>query len=147
MVMRIKRTAEIVLSNYDCISGLCVFSYEGKIGYKSENMPLTEPDIKIILEAWNGKFQDFTVKYVPFIMALNDKNGLVAVNPDGATTLIMGTGKGVWYVTAFAPMDQDKFGIMKECVQASKNLESSVSIFDIQKHTEFTLVVPEVVVN
>ena len=131
MAMRIKRTAEIVMSNYDCISGTCVFSYEGKIGYMSENMAFTENDIKLILEAWNGKFQSFTVKHVPFIMALNEISGMVAVNPDGATSLIMGTGKGVWYVTAFAPMDKDKFGIMKECIQAAKNLESSVSIFDI----------------
>ncbi|MHA1928029.1 MAG: hypothetical protein ACTSV2_05535 [Candidatus Thorarchaeota archaeon] len=94
-------------------------------------MSLTESDIKLILEAWNGKFQSFTVKHVPFIMALNEASGLVAVNPEGATSLIMGTGKGVWYVTAFVPMDQDKFGIMKECIQAAKSLESSVSIFDI----------------
>ncbi len=131
MSVRVKRTVEIAMSNYDGISGACAFTYEGKIGYSSENVQISEGDIRVVLDAWNGKFQTFTVKHVPFMIALNEQNGLVAVNPDGATSLIMGTGKGVWYVMAFAPMDQDKWGILRECVQAAKNLETSVSIFDI----------------
>jgi len=131
MVMRVRRTAEIVMSNYDCITGLCIFTYERKIVYTTDNLKLSEEDANTIIQAWDGKFQSFDVKGIPFILALNDERGMVAVNPDGATSLIMGSGKGVWYVVVFAPMDQDKFGLMKECVQAAKNLETSVSIFDV----------------
>jgi hypothetical protein len=131
MVMRVKRTAEIVLSNYECITGLCIFTYERRIVYTTDNLVLSEEDVNTIIRVWNGECQTFTIKYIPFMLALNDERGLVAVNPDGATSLIMGSGKGVWFVVVFAPMDQDKFGLMKECVQAAKNLEASVSIFDV----------------
>ncbi|MDF1540427.1 MAG: hypothetical protein P1Q69_16145 [Candidatus Thorarchaeota archaeon] len=119
------------MSNYERISGACVFSSERKIGYATENMQLTSEEVDLILRAWNGEFASFTIKLMPLMVALNDERGLVTINSDGATSLIMGTGKGVWFFCVFVPMDEDKFGIMNECVQSAKNLESSVSIFDI----------------
>ncbi|MCK5150809.1 MAG: hypothetical protein KAQ65_03170 [Candidatus Thorarchaeota archaeon] len=131
MAMRVKRTVEIAMSNYDTVSGACAFTYERKIGYATDNMQLTSEEVDLILRAWNGEFTNFTVKHLPLMIAMNDKSGLVAINTDGASSLIMGTGKGVWFICFFAPMDADKFGIMKECIQSAKNLEASVSIFDI----------------
>jgi len=129
--MRVKRTIEIAMSNYERISGACAFTYERKIAYATENMQLTPEEVDIILRAWNGEFSSFTIKHMPLMVALNDERGLVTINTDGATSLIMGTGKGVWFLCVFVPMDEDKFGIMNECVQSAKNLESAVSIFDI----------------
>ncbi len=129
--MRIKRTVEIAMSNYERISGACAFNSERKIGYSTENMQLTPEEVDLILRAWNGEFTSFTIKHMPLIVALKDERGLVTINSDGAASLIMGTGKGVWFLSVFVPMDADKFGIMNECVQSAKNLESSVSIFDI----------------
>jgi hypothetical protein len=131
MAMRVRRTVDIIMSNYEEIAGVCAFTYERKIAHSTENMQFTAEEVDIILRAWNGEFKNFTVKLMPLIVALCDERGLVTVNTDGATSLIMGTGKGVWFVCAFVPMDADKFGIMQECIQAAKNLEASVSIFDI----------------
>ncbi|MCK5266319.1 MAG: hypothetical protein KAR03_11990, partial [Candidatus Thorarchaeota archaeon] len=83
------------------------------------------------VQAWNGQFQNFQLKGVSFVTALTTEQGFVAINPEGAVSLICGTGKGVWFIAVFAPMDVDKEGILKECIQAAKNLEASVSIFDI----------------
>lgn len=131
MVMRIKRTVDIAMSNYAGIIGVCVFSYEGRVAYASENMQLDPQSLSIVLEAWNRSLPSFTVKNIPFLTAMADKNGLVAINPDGAISLIAGTGKGVWFVSCFAPMDEDKNGIMRECIQSAKLLETSVSVLDV----------------
>ncbi len=131
MAMRVKRTVEIAMSNYDCISGACAITYERNIGYSTENMQLSSEEADQIVRAWNGEISNLMIKHIPFIVALHDKHGVVAINPEGATSLVAGTGKGVWFVCCFAPMDQDKFGLMNECVQAAKNLETSVSIFDV----------------
>lgn len=130
MVMRVKRTIDIAMSNYTEIVGFCVFTYEGRVAYASDNMQISE-DINTLVQAWNGQFQNFQLKGVSFITALTTEQGFVAINPEGAVSLICGTGKGVWFISVFAPMDVDKEGILKECIQASKNLEASVSIFDI----------------
>lgn len=130
MVMRVKRTIEIAMSNYTEIVGFSVFTYEGQVAYASDNMEISG-EIDTIVQAWNGQFQNFQLKGVTFITALTTDQGFVAINPDGAVSLICGTGKGVWFVSVFAPMDVDKDGILRECVQAAKNLETSVSIFDI----------------
>ncbi len=130
MVMRVKRTIDIAMSNYTEIIGFCVFTYEGRVAYASDNMQISE-DINTLVQAWNGQFQNFILKGVSFITALTTEQGFVAINPEGAVSLICGTGKGVWFISVFAPMDVDKEGILKECIQASKNLEASVSIFDI----------------
>ncbi|MHA2380265.1 MAG: hypothetical protein ACXADO_12770 [Candidatus Thorarchaeota archaeon] len=129
--MRIKRTADIAMSNYEGIIGFCVFTYEGRVAYASENMQLDVHSVNSIFEAWNSSQQSFTLKHVPFLTAMAEKNGFVGINPDGAISLVVGTGKGVWFVSCFAPMDQDKTGIMRECVQAAKLLEASVSVLDI----------------
>ncbi len=131
MVMRIKRTVDIAMSNYEGIIGACVFNYEGRVAYANENMQLDVQDLRTILGAWNGEYQSFIVKHIAFLTAMAEKNGFVAINPDGAVSLIVGTGKGVWFVSCFAPMDQDKNGIMRECIQAAKLLETSVSVFDV----------------
>ncbi len=128
--MRVKRTIDIAMSNYTEIIGFSVFTYEGKIAYASDNMDISQ-EIGIIIQAWNGLVQQFALKGVSFISALTSNQGFVAINPDGAVSLICGTGKGVWFVSVFAPMDVDKEGILRECIQAAKNLETSVSIFDI----------------
>lgn len=130
MVMRVKRTIDIAMSNYTEIIGFCVFTYEGRIAYASDNMQISG-DINTLIQAWNGQFQNFQLKGVSFVTALTTEQGFVAINPEGAVSLICGTGKGVWFISVFAPMDVDKEGILKECIQASKNLEASVSIFDI----------------
>jgi len=130
MVMRVKRTIDIAMSNYTEIIGFCVFTYEGKVAYASENMEISS-EIATITQAWNGQFQSFSLKGLSFISALRTDQGFVAINPEGAVSLICGTGKGVWFVSVFAPMDVDKDGILRECIQASKNLETSVSIFEI----------------
>jgi hypothetical protein len=130
MVMRIKRTVDIAMSNYTEIVGFSVFSYEGKVAYHSENMDIGEW-LQTIIQAWNGELSEFSMKNLTFVTALNTKNEFVAINPQGATSFICGTGKGVWFVAVFAPMDSDKTGILRECVQAAKNLETSVSIFDV----------------
>ena len=129
MVMRVKRTADIIMSNYEEIMGSCVFTYEGRIAYASDNMQIEE-DIPSILQTWKSRLHDFSIKNMAFIVALNSEDGFVAINPDGAVGFICGTGKGVWFVSVFTPMDADKSGILRECVQGAKNLESSVSIFD-----------------
>ena len=129
--MRIRRTIDIAMSNYEGIMGAAVFTYEGRVVYTSENMAITESDSASIVHAWKTCLDQFTVKHIPFLMAMSTQNGLVGINPDGAVSLICGTGKGIWFVTAFAPMDEDKFGILKECIQAAKLLETSVSVFDI----------------
>lgn len=130
MVMRVKRTIDIAMSNYTEIIGFCVFTYEGQVAYASDNMQISG-DINTLVQAWNGQFQNFQLKGVSFVTALTTEQGFVAINPEGAVSLICGTGKGVWFISVFAPMDVDKEGILKECIQASKNLEASVSIFDI----------------
>ena len=118
------------MSNYEGISGSCVFSYEGKIAYATENMQIAD-DFIGILQAWNEKSPNFLIKQIPFIAALTSPDGFVAINPDGAISFICGTGQGVWFVAVFAPMDADKNGILKECIQVAKNLEKSVSILDV----------------
>ncbi|MGY5875890.1 MAG: hypothetical protein RTU30_09100 [Candidatus Thorarchaeota archaeon] len=130
MAMRIKRTVDIAMSNYEGIIGSCVFSYEGRVAYATENMQIAK-DIPVILATRQHGEQFLSIKGIQFIVAQSDKEGMVAINPDGALSFICGTGKGVWFVAAFAPMDADKNGILKECVQAAKNIESSVSIFDL----------------
>jgi len=130
MVMRVKRTIDIAMSNYTEIVGFCVFTYEGRVAYASDNMQISG-EINTLIQAWNGQFQNFQLKGVSFVTALTTEQGFVAINPEGAVSLICGTGKGVWFISVFAPMDVDKEGILKECIQASKNLEASVSIFDI----------------
>jgi len=130
MVMRVKRTIDIAMSNYTEIIGFSVFTYEGRVAYASDNMQISG-DIDTLVQAWNGQFQNFQLKGVSFVTALTTEQGFVAINPEGAVSLICGTGKGVWFIAVFAPMDVDKEGILKECIQASKNLEASVSIFDI----------------
>ena len=67
MVMRVKRTAEIIMSNYVEILGSCVFTYEGQIAYANENMQILE-DIPAILEAWKEGLQTFSVKNMAFIV-------------------------------------------------------------------------------
>ncbi len=131
MVLRIKRTIDIAMSNYAGIIGFCVFTYEGQVAYASENMQLDSQSLSAVLDAWDRFQPRFIVKNVPFLTAKADKNGFVAINPDGATSLIAGTGKGVWFVSCFAPMDEDKNGIMRECIQSAKLLESSVSVLDL----------------
>jgi hypothetical protein len=130
MVMRVKRTVDIIMSNYQEIIGSCVFTYEGRIAYANENMQITK-DIQLIIQAWKSRLKSFSIKQMSFLVALNSEDGFVAINPDGAVGFICGTGKGVWFVSVFAPMDADKSGILRECVQAAKNLESSVSVFEI----------------
>jgi hypothetical protein len=130
MVMRVKRTIDIAMSNYSEIIGFSVFTYEGKVAYASGNMDIGD-QIGIIIQAWNNSFTQFTLKGISFLTALTTHQGFVAINPDGAVSLVCGTGKGVWFVSVFAPMDVDKEGILRECIQAAKNLETSVSIFDI----------------
>ncbi len=130
MVMRIRRTIDIAISNYTEIVGFCVFTYEGKVAYASDNMDIAQ-DIPTIIDAWNGKHERFTMKHVEFLAALASEREFVAINPEGSISFICGTGKGVWFVSVFAPMNVDKSGILRECIQAAKNLESSVSIFDI----------------
>ncbi|MBN2229016.1 MAG: hypothetical protein JW779_05435 [Candidatus Thorarchaeota archaeon] len=131
MSIRVKRAIEITMLNYDCITAASAITYERRIGFATDNMQLSPEEIDQIVRAWNGDISHLMIKHIPFIVVLHDKNGVVAVNPEGATSLVVGTGKGVWFVCVFVPMDQDKFGIMNACVQAAKNLETSVSIFDI----------------
>jgi len=130
MAMRVKRTIDIAMSNYTEIVGYSVFTYEGRVAYASDNMDISN-EISTIIQAWNGQYQCFQLKGVSFISALTTEQGFVAINPEGAISLICATGKGVWFVAVFAPMDVDKNGILRECVQAAKNLETSVSVFDI----------------
>ncbi len=129
-MMRIKRTIDIAMSNYEDIIGACVFTYEGRLVYSTEKMRIQD-DIPTILQAWQNSIPNFNIQDVNFITALADKNKLIAINPEGAVSLIVGTGKGVWFVAVFIPMDVDKEPISNECVQAAKNLETSVSIFDV----------------
>ncbi len=119
------------MSNYECILGAAVFTYEGRVVYTSENMAISEIDTSTIVHAWRNNLAEFSVKQIPFLTAVATKNGLVGLNPDGAVSLICGTGKGVWFVAVFVPMDENKEGVLKECVQAAKNLETSVSILDV----------------
>jgi hypothetical protein len=130
MVMRVRRTIDIAVSNYTEIIGFCAFTYEGKVAYASDNMEISG-EINTILQSWNNQIPSFMLKGVSFVTALTTEQGFVAINPQGAVSLICGTGKGVWFVSFFAPMDVDKEGILRECIQAAKNLETSVSIFDI----------------
>jgi hypothetical protein len=130
MVMRIKRTIDIAMSNYTEITGFCVFTYEGKVAYASDNMNIAG-EIGTLIQAWNGHLQSFSLKNVAFLRALATEQGFVAINPEGAVSLICGTGKGVWFVSVFTGMDVDKEGILRECIQVAKNLETSVSIFDV----------------
>ena len=94
-------------------------------------MQLSNDDTSAILEAWKTGQRTFQVKMIDFLTALREKAGFVAINPDGAVGLIVGTGKGVWFVACFVPMSEDKAGILRECIQAAKNLESSISVFDV----------------
>ncbi len=128
--MRVKRTIDIAMGNYTEIKGFSVFSYEGNVAYASDNMDIAN-EIVSIIQAWNGHQPNFILKNISFITALRTEHGFVAINPDGAVSLICGTNKGVWFVAVFAPMNVDKEGILKECIQAAKNLEVSVSIFDV----------------
>ena len=130
MALRVKRTLDITVSNYTEIVGYCAFTYEGKVAYASDNMEISG-EINTILQAWNNRIPNFVLKGVSFVTALTTEQEFVAINPEGAVSLICGTGKGVWFVSVFAPMDVDKEGILRECIQAAKNLETSVSIFDI----------------
>lgn len=130
MAMRIRRTIGIAVGNYTEIVGFSVFTYEGKVAYASDNMDIAD-DIPTIIEAWNGGIQSLNIKHVPFVTALNNEREFVAINPEGSIGFICATGKGVWFVSVFVPMDADKSGIVRECIQAAKNLEASVSIFDI----------------
>ena len=130
MAMRVKRTIDIAMSNYTEIVGFCAFTFEGKVAYASDNMEISG-ELDTILKAWNGEFQNFQLKGLSFITALTTNQKFVAINPEGAISLICATGKGVWFVSVFAPMDVDKEGILRECLQAAKNLESSVSVFDL----------------
>ena len=130
MVVRIKRTIDIAMSNYTEIIGFSVFNCEGKVAYASDNMDIVN-ELTTILRAWNGHQSNFISKNVLFITALNTEQQFVAINPEGAVSLIIGTNKGVWFVAVFAPMDVDKEGILRECIQAAKNLEVSVSVFDV----------------
>jgi len=130
MVMRIKRTIDIAMSNYIEIIGFSVFNCEGKVAYASDNMDISN-ELASIIRAWNGHEPSFMLKNVTFITALATEKEFVAINPDGAVSLIVGTNKAVWFVAVFAPMDVDKEGILRECIQAAKNLEVSVSVFDI----------------
>ncbi|MFX1266308.1 MAG: hypothetical protein ACFFH0_13055, partial [Promethearchaeota archaeon] len=82
MVMRIKRTIDIAMSNYSGIMGFCVFTYEGHVAYASENMQLDPQSLSAILDAWNRFHQCFTMKNIPFLTAMADENGFVAINPD-----------------------------------------------------------------
>jgi hypothetical protein len=118
------------MSNYDEVVGACAFTYEGKMAYATENMQI-QADIRAILEAWNKGQSSLLVKHLSFIVAQAGSDSFVAINPDGAVSLICGTGKAVWFVAMFAPMDANKNGILHECIQAAKNLEASVSIFDL----------------
>ncbi|MHA1926054.1 MAG: hypothetical protein ACW974_09075, partial [Candidatus Thorarchaeota archaeon] len=131
MVMRIKRTVDIAMSNYEGIIGSSVFSYEGRVAYATDNMQLDVHDLHAIFSAWNDGSTNFSVKHISFMTAMAETNGFVAINPEGAISLIVGTGKGVWFVSCFASMDQDKSGILRECVQAAKLLETSVSVLDV----------------
>ena len=131
MVMRIKRTIDIAMSNYEGIIGSAVFSFEGRVAYATENMLLDANDLHAIFSAWNGGTTNFNVKQIPFLTAMTEKDGFVAINPEGAIGLMVGTGKGVWFVSCFAPMDQDKSGILRECIQAAKLLEASVSVLNM----------------
>lgn len=131
MVMRIKRTIDIAMSNYKGIIGSAVFSYEGRIAYATENMQLAATDLHSIFRAWNSGTRSFVVKQISFLSAMIEKSGFVAINPEGAIALLVGTGKGVWFVSCFAPMDQDKSGILRECIQAARLLETSVSVLDV----------------
>jgi hypothetical protein len=130
MNIRVKRSVEIAMSNYDNIIGSCAFTYEGKVGYETENMQISN-DILSIIEIWNTRGDSLIIKGIPFIVALTSKEGIVAINPEGALGFVCGTGKGIWFVGTFIPMDADKHGILNECVQVAKNLESTVSIFEI----------------
>ena len=130
MVMRVRRTIEIAMSNYTELLGYSVFTYEGKVAVHSDNMDIAEW-LPTIMHAWNGHLSEFTMKNLTFLTALNNDREFVAINPEGAISFICGTGKGVWFVAFFAPMDADKSGILRECIQAAKNLETSVSILDI----------------
>jgi hypothetical protein len=130
MVMRIKRTIDIAMSNYNEITGFSVFTYEGNVVYASDNMDIAR-EIGTIIQAWNGHLHSFSLKNIEFLRALATEQGFVAINPDGAASFICGTGKGVWFVAVFTRMDVDKEGILRECIQAAKNLETSVSIFDV----------------
>jgi hypothetical protein len=128
--MRIKRTIDIAMSNYTEITGFSVFNCEGKVAYASDNMDIAS-EIVSIIQAWNGYQPNFMLKNLSFITAFATEQGFVAINPEGAVSLIVGTNKGVWFVAVFALMDVDKEGILKECIQAAKNLEVSVSVFDV----------------
>ncbi len=97
MVMRVKRTIDIAMSNYTEIIGFSVFTYEGQVAYASDNMQISG-DIDTLVQAWNGQFQNFQLKGVSFVTALKIEQGFVAINPEGAVSLICGTGKGVWYI-------------------------------------------------
>ena len=130
MAMRVKRTIDIAVSNYTEIVGFSAFTNEGRVAYASDNMEISG-EINTIIQAWNGHFPTFQLKGVSFVTVLRTEQGFVAINPDGAVSLICATAKGVWFVSVFAPMDVDKEGILRECIQAAKNLETSVSIFDI----------------
>ena len=58
---------------------------------------------------------------------LSKMDGFVGINQEGAFCFICGTGKGVWFGSIITRMDSDRSGILWKCVQAAKNIESSVS--------------------
>ncbi|MHA1484285.1 MAG: hypothetical protein ACTSPR_03085 [Candidatus Thorarchaeota archaeon] len=105
MAMRIKRTIDIAMSNYSEILGSCVFTYEGRVAYTTENMQIAQ-DVPAILVSWQQQAQSFTVGGMAFLSALTTENGFVGINPEGALCFIC---------------------VLRECVQAAKNIESSVS--------------------
>ncbi len=118
------------MSTSDQIVGACAFTYEGRTVYWTENMDIGD-DVPALLQAWRTGANSVTIKGIPFVVVMGGNDGLVAVNPDGAVSLVCGTGKGVWFVAVFATGDADKYTLLKECVQAAKNIEVSVSVFDV----------------
>ena len=96
------------------------------MAYATENMQIAQ-DVPPILASWQRQVQSFTVGGMTFLSALKIENGFVGIRPEGALCFICGTGKGVWFVSIFTRMDTDKSGILRECVQAAKSIESSVS--------------------
>ncbi len=128
--MRIKRAIDIAMENFQEIIDTCVFTYEGRVIHSPKGM-LGNDDVRVILNAWNNNIASFQIKDVEFLTVLKEKQSFVAINPDGAVSLIVTTGKGVWFVAALIPMDVDKNPIVNEGIQIAKNLEATVSVFDV----------------
>lgn len=130
VVSTIERTIQIMQDNYPSISGVCVFTAEGKTAFATDNMRLGSHATEL-LQVWEKNKSEFTIKHIKFLTALRNKNGFVGINPSGATSLVCATGRGAWYVAVFIPMDKDKHSILKECRRAAKSIESTTSVFSI----------------